>query len=265
VLVVEDHEPFRRFICSVLQGRPTLQVIGDVSDGLEAVEKAAKLQPDLILLDVGLPGLNGIEAARRIRRVAPGSKILFVSLESSFAVAQTALDLGAQGYVLKSKAGTDLLTAVEAVLRGDLFVSSGLSDRAFPPQAPDPLCIRDIPASRTSSKSVRHHPVRFYADDETFLSDFTGFIACALNAHSAVIVVTTEPHRTSLFERLRGDGVNIAAAVDQKRYIALDVADPLSPVTINDCDPIGFAQGARNLIADAARAATEANLPLGAG
>ena len=67
VLVVEDHEPFRRFICSVLQAKSGLQVVCEVSDGLEAVEKAEKLQPDLILLDIGLPGLNGIEAARRFR------------------------------------------------------------------------------------------------------------------------------------------------------------------------------------------------------
>jgi CheY-like chemotaxis protein len=242
-----------------------LHVIGEVSDGLEAVEKAEELQPDLILLDIGLPGLNGIEAARRIRRVAADSKILFVSLESSASVVQTALNLGALGYVLKSEAGRDLLTAVEAAIRGEQFVSSGLSDRVFQPQTPDPLCIRDIPASQTQSEVVRHHPAHFYADDETFLSDFTGFITSALNAQSSVIVVTTEPHRTSLLERLRGDGVNIDAAVNQKRYIALDVTDPLSPVTVNDSDPIGFAQGPRDLITDAVRAATQANLPLVVG
>jgi DNA-binding NarL/FixJ family response regulator len=265
VLVVEDHEPFRRFISSVLQGKPGLQVIGEVSDGLEAVEKAEKLQPDLILLDIGLPGLNGIEAARRIRRVAAGSKILFVSLESSPNVAQTALQVGALGYVLKSEAATDLLTGVEAVIRGDQFVSSGLSDRVFLPRTPDPLCIKDVAASRTPSGVVRHHPVLFYANDDAFLTDFTDFITSALNAQSAVIVVTTEPHRTSLIERLQGDGVNIAAAVDQKRYIALDVADPLSPMTVNNSDPIGFTEGARDLIVEAARAATEANLPLAIG
>lgn len=265
VLVVEDHEPFRRFISSVLQGKPGLQVIGEVSDGLDAVEKAVKLQPDLILLDIGLPGLNGIEAARRIRRMAASCKILFVSLESSASVVQTALDSGALGYVLKSEAGMDLLTAVEAAIRGEHFVSRGLSDLAFQPRTPDPLCISDIPAPQTQSEIVRHHPAHFYADDETFLSDFTGFITSALNAQGAVIVVTTESHRTSLIERLQGDGVNIAAAVDQKRYIALDVADPLSPTMVNTSDPVGFAQSARDLIVEAARTATEANLPLVVG
>jgi CheY-like chemotaxis protein len=239
-----------------------LQVIGEVSDGLQAVERAEKLQPDLVLLDIGLPELNGIEAARRIRRVAACSRILFVSLESSPSVVQTALNLGALGYVLKSEAGSDLLAAVEATIRGEQFVSSVLSGRVFPAQTPSALRSKDAPSSRTPSGIVRHHPVHFYADDETFLSDFTRFITSALNAQSSVIVVATKSHRTSLIERLQGDGVNIAAAVDQKRYIALDVADPLSPGTGDNADPIAFATGACDLIADAARAATEANLPL---
>ena len=76
VLVVEDHEGFRRFVCSMLDERPDLQLVCEVSDGLEAVNITAKLQPDLILLDVGLPSMNGIEAARRIRKLSPESKIL---------------------------------------------------------------------------------------------------------------------------------------------------------------------------------------------
>lgn len=127
VLVVEDYEPFRRFVCSTLEKRPELQVIGEASDGLEAVQQAEALQPDLILLDVGLPSLSGIEAARRIRKLSPKSKILFVSQESSADVVQEALRIGALGYVIKTHAGIDLLAAVDAVHQGVPFVSSGLS------------------------------------------------------------------------------------------------------------------------------------------
>jgi len=91
VLVVEDSEPFRRFICSTLGKRTDLLIVGEVSDGLEAVQKAEELHPNLILLDVGLPSMNGIEAARRIRKLSPESKILFVSQESSADVVQGAL------------------------------------------------------------------------------------------------------------------------------------------------------------------------------
>jgi DNA-binding NarL/FixJ family response regulator len=127
VLVVEDYEPFRRFVCSTLGTRPELQIVGEASDGLEAVQKAEELQPDLIVLDIGLPTLNGIEAARRIRRLSPESKILFISQESSADVVQEALALGALGYVVKTHAGSELLAAVEAVLEGKRFISASLA------------------------------------------------------------------------------------------------------------------------------------------
>ena len=124
VLVVEDFEPFRRFVCSTVGDSSELQVICEVSDGLEAVQKAEELQPDLILLDIGLPNLNGIAAARQIRRLSPQSKILFVSQESSSDVIEEALSFGAMGYVIKAHAGSELQVAIEAVREGRQFVSS---------------------------------------------------------------------------------------------------------------------------------------------
>ena len=114
-LVVDDHEEFRHFIILMLQERTQCRVIGEASDGLDAVGQAAELQPDLILLDLGLPTLNGMEAARRIRKLSPKSKILFVSQESSADVVQEALNTGACGYVVKASA-SDLLNAMSAVL-----------------------------------------------------------------------------------------------------------------------------------------------------
>jgi len=128
VLLVDDFESFRRFASLTLQSRPEVQVIFEASDGLQAVEQAEKLKPDLILLDISLPGLNGLDAARQIRRVSPKSKILFLTLQSSADVARKALSLGALGYVLKAQAQEDLLAAVEAILRGEHFVSNGLTD-----------------------------------------------------------------------------------------------------------------------------------------
>jgi DNA-binding NarL/FixJ family response regulator len=122
---VDDFEPYRFFISSLLQKRPDLQVMCGVSDGLQAVEKAQELQPDLILMDIGLPGINGIEAARRIRTVAPNSKIIFLTQESSPEVIQEAKNLGASGYVSKIDAETDLLTAVQVVLQGKQFFNDG--------------------------------------------------------------------------------------------------------------------------------------------
>jgi DNA-binding NarL/FixJ family response regulator len=128
VLLVEDYEPFRRFVCTSLGKKPELEIVGEVSDGLEAVQKAEDLQPDLIVLDIGLPSLNGIEAARRIRKLSPNSKILFASQDSAPDIVQQALSLGALGYVFKANAATDLLAAVEAVLRSERFVSRTLTN-----------------------------------------------------------------------------------------------------------------------------------------
>src|ERR1700751_1180065 len=125
VLVAEDFAPFWEFIRSMLAERPDVQIIGEVADGLEGVQKAELLEPDLILLDIGLPTLNGIEAARRIRKLSPTSKIIIVTQESSPDVVQEALGLGALGYVVKAHAGRELIAAVEGVREGRL-VSAGV-------------------------------------------------------------------------------------------------------------------------------------------
>jgi len=131
VLVVDDYEPFRQFICSTLRARPELQIVGEVSDGLRAVRTAEELRPDLIVLDIGLPSLTGVEVARRIRKLSPESKILFVSQESSADVVQEALGTGARGYVVKIDAGSELLEAVNSVLRGEQFVGKRFSAHNF--------------------------------------------------------------------------------------------------------------------------------------
>ena len=126
VLVVDDFEPWRQHVCSMLQARPELRVVAEVADGLEAVQKARELAPDLILLDIGLPSLNGVEAANRIRDLAPDAKIIFLTQNSNKDIVRAALSTGAQGYVLKTDAESELLSAVVGVLGGDDFVSGGI-------------------------------------------------------------------------------------------------------------------------------------------
>jgi DNA-binding NarL/FixJ family response regulator len=216
-LIADDSEPWRRLIRSILEEHPDVQVVGEVADGPEAVQRARELQPDLVLLDIGLPTLNGIETARQIRKYSPGSKILFVSQESSDAVVQEALRT-AEGYVIKADAAHDLPAALQAVLRDECFVGSRYSGDGF------------SSTLERNAQTSRSHEVGFYVDDRLFLDDATQFIGSALKAGNAAIVVLTERHRESLLSRLQAYGIDIEAAVEQNRLIAFDAAEALGQV-----------------------------------
>jgi DNA-binding NarL/FixJ family response regulator len=232
ILVVEDYEVFRRFLCSALQQRAAFQVIEEVSDGLDAVQKAQELQPDLVLLDIGLPKLNGLEAGRRIRKISPNSKILFLSQESSPDVVQEALRLGAQGYVLKARAQSDLLPAIDAVLGGKQFVSSGLEF-----------------SERPNAQVPHRHEILFCSDDAVLLDSLTRFIAAALRAGNAAIALVTESHRGSLFQMLHAQGVDVDTAIQRGTYISLDAGE--TP------DPVRFLEAVKGLSEAAANAGKE--------
>jgi DNA-binding NarL/FixJ family response regulator len=238
-LVVEDYEAFRRFIRLALQQTVEFQVIAEVSDGLEAVQKAKGLQPDLVLLDIGLPALNGLEAGRRIREVSPNSKILFLSQESCSDVVREALSLGAVGYVVKSRAQSDLRPAIEAVLRGEYFVTSAL-DFGEGSKAPAP----------------RRHENLFFSDEAVLLDNFARAVSAALNSGNAAIVVATASHRETLLERLKKQGLDIEQAIQKGNYIAVGVAESLSAFMVNGLpDPIRFFRGISGVIAAATKAA----------
>lgn len=116
ILVVDDFSPWRDQIRSLLTARPTWTIIGEASDGREAVEKASELDPDIILLDVGMPRLNGIEAAKIIRETCPRSKIVFVTQDGDDEIRDAAMRAGAMAYVSKANAGTELAEAITTAL-----------------------------------------------------------------------------------------------------------------------------------------------------
>jgi DNA-binding NarL/FixJ family response regulator len=231
ILVVEDHAPFRQVMCAALQRRVEFQTI-EAADGLEAVQKAKELQPDLILLDINLPKLDGFEAAKQIRRLAPQARLLFLSQESSSDVVRQALSLGADGYIHKMSAVTDLLSAIDTVLAGQRFVSRSV---AF--------------TEPTNAPAPRRHEILFCSDDAAVVDGFTRYIAAALNAADAAIALVTESHRTHLLQRLRTHGVDIDGAIERGTYLSFD-AD-IAP------DPVRFLEainGAREAAAKAGKA-----------
>jgi DNA-binding NarL/FixJ family response regulator len=123
VLVVDDFRPWIDTVCSMLSMQSNLRVIGQAADGMEAVAKVRDLRPDLIIMDIGLPSLDGIKATIRVLELAPDAKIIFLTQHRDPEIVRAALGTGAQGYVVKSDAMAELLLAVEGVLSGEKFLS----------------------------------------------------------------------------------------------------------------------------------------------
>jgi len=262
ILVVDDCLPWQRLVSKMFESEPNLKIISFASEGFEAVQKAKELQPDVILMDISLPKLSGIEAARQIRKVAPNSKILFVSTYDSLEIVGAALDTGASGYVAKVDVGKELAEAVKAVFQGKRYVSGRLKEvtpaDTEDTQAPDRevLAWPSAPALPRKTETIRCHEAQFYSDDVVFRENVTHFIAAPLRAGNAAIVFATKPHRDSLLQGLKAQGVDVDAAIQQGGYVSLDAADTLSTFMVNGWpDTNRFFESFRNLIQSASKAA----------
>lgn len=127
ILVVDDFAAWRRFLDTLLTVTPEWQIHGEAASGTEAIAKAQELQPDLVLLDIDLPDINGLEVARQLQVVVPNAKIVFLTTESSSHFVNAALKTGALGYLLKSQIVDELLPALQSVFSGDRFISRGIT------------------------------------------------------------------------------------------------------------------------------------------
>lgn len=121
VLVVDDHESVRRGVCSILASRRDIELCGEAADGSEAIDRARSLKPDLIVMDISMPIMDGMSASREIRQILPSTAIIVLSMHDSSQLMDSARQLGLRGYVTKSEAATRLLQAVDSVLAGNSF------------------------------------------------------------------------------------------------------------------------------------------------
>ena len=137
VLIADDHTLVREGLRALLQGEGSFEVIAEASDGHEAIERALEMRPDVILMDIGMPGLDGLEATRRIVKVSPGIRVLVLTVHETEDYFFRALEAGAQGFLVKDAASTELVAAVRAVHQGGMF----------PPPATGQTACRGLPGS----------------------------------------------------------------------------------------------------------------------
>jgi len=245
VLVVDDFEEWRRELRAILEQRPTLRVVGEAANGQEAVQQAHLLRPDLILLDIGLPVLNGIEVARRLRDSKLQSKILVVSENRRREIAEEALRTGTFGYVIKSQAGSELLLAVDAVLQGKEFVSAFLRTQDPPARKGfgSSPCHEKVVAPFPPRNIAIRHEVAFYADDDGLEAGFARTSRAVLNVEGTVMVIATEAHRANIYRRLQRDGVALESEIRMGKYVQLDAAETLSKIMVGGLpNPLQCAQ-----------------------
>lgn len=207
ILIADDHEVARRGIRALLESHPSWEVCAEASDGREAVELAAATNPDLILLDIGMPNLNGLEAARQILAVSPDVPILILTMHDSDNVVREVLRAGARGFLLKSDAGRDLVAAVEALqvqrtfftTRVSQMVLDGFLDQGKPDNALDK---NDIPGDPLTARE--REVIQLLAEGKTSKE-----VAVTLN----LSVKTAETHRTNLMRKL-----GLHSVADLTRY-----------------------------------------------
>jgi len=215
VLVVDDYERWRQHVSGEIRKHARWRVIGEASDGLEAVRMAQELQPDLVVLDIGLPAINGIEAARRILDDRPDARILFVSEQHSTDIAEAALETGALGYLLKVDAGRDLLAAMETVVNRGRFISAGLLGHV------------------ATARPAHWHEAVFHSHDASLLDEYTRFAEGALADGNTLIFASGERRRNDLRERLRGRGFDVDRLTSEGLCLWFDAKRFLSDILVD--------------------------------
>jgi len=202
IFIADDHEVVRRGVRALLEAHPGWEVCGEAKDGREAVEKVKEVNPDLVLIDVGMPNLNGLDAARQIITAQPGVRVLVLTMHESEQIVREVLEVGARGFLLKSDAARDLIAAVEALQRRTTFFTSSVAEIVLDgylhrgPELERPLKDRLTPRER--------EVVQLLAEGKTSKE-----VASVLN----LSVKTAETHRTNVMRKL-----NLHSVADLVRY-----------------------------------------------
>jgi DNA-binding NarL/FixJ family response regulator len=193
VLVADDHEIVRRGLCSLIKEHPGWEVAAEASDGREAVEKTKELKPDVTVMDISMPSMNGLEATRQIVKDQPGTKVLVLTVHDSDPLVREVLDAGARGYVLKTDAGRDLVTALEALRRNKTFFTSRVAQLVLDGYLKRDFEPSEVNTRRSSLTARQREIVQLLAEGKSSKE-----VAVSLG----ISVKTAETHRANVMRRL---------------------------------------------------------------
>jgi DNA-binding NarL/FixJ family response regulator len=200
VLVADDHEVVRKGLRSILEEQPGWEVAGEACDGREAVDKVRTTKPDVSVVDVSMPGLNGLEATRQMLRNDPSTKVLILTMHESDPLIREVLDAGARGYLLKSDASRDLVSAIEAIRRNKTYFTARVAQLVldgYLDKKPRTPAENDVPSSRLTPR--QREIVQLLAEGKSSKE-----VAVALN----LSVKTAETHRANIMRRLNCHSVS---------------------------------------------------------
>jgi DNA-binding NarL/FixJ family response regulator len=194
ILVVDDHAVVRRGVRALLESQPGWEICAEAADGQEAILKAAELKPDIVVLDISLPGLNGFEATSRILKESPESEVLILTMHHSEELAQQVIKAGARGYVLKSDADQSLVAAVDKLRQHETFFTSRVAE-----------FVLDSGVRGESARQVVEDPSRRMTSRERQIVQLVAEARSTkeVASHLGISVKTVEAHRTNIMRKLR--------------------------------------------------------------
>jgi DNA-binding NarL/FixJ family response regulator len=247
ILLADDHPPALEGILAILAQH--YEIAGSVADGKALVEAALRLKPDLIISDITMPLLSGLEAAVQIKKSLPEIRLLFVTMHSNSAYAKAALKAGGTGYVVKSTIREELLDAVQSVLNDRIYISPSLSTQHLAPFQ-DPATT-DPGTARILANPRNAHIVCPYSDDLSLVNKVGYYASNGLGRRCAVMLITTEAHRHAIKRYLKADW-NVEALEASRQISFFDAAETLGRLMANDNpDPRLFEASFRSVIEQA--------------
>jgi DNA-binding NarL/FixJ family response regulator len=221
-LVVDDHEPWRRYAALAVEASLDATVVGEAADGAQAVAEATRLRPDLVVIDVGMPAMNGLEAAQRILAELPAACLVFLSENPSADTADAAIALGASAYVMKSDAAFELCPALRRAIEGRLFVAGRLVAH-----------VGANGAGARLNQGARCHEAALCPDRRGLVDAYTRFLESALRIGSSALLLSRGHTRDEVDDRLRRAGVDLGGAIAEGRYVVVDPQLVIDTVLLN--------------------------------